>query len=334
MTPTLAIDTIEDGAGLESLAPEWSTLWAAIPAASPFQRPEWALAWWRHFRPGRLRAIAVREDGRLVGLAPLWHESGELGERLLPVGIGVGDILDILAEPQRRSPVLAAIADAIGRMPGWSAFDAPDCRPGSSLAALPAPVGSVPARAPGETTPALDLTGPADPDGLPLRIPAPWRRNLRRARRLAGEAGTMRIERREADPAGFLGVLEALHGSRWRERGEAGVLADPRVIAFQREALAGLAAAGLARLAVLAIDGRPAGAYYGLRTVGRAYAYIGGFDPAFAAVSPGTILLGDAIAAARAEGLEVFDFLRGAEAYKYRWGAVDAPALHLTWRRP
>ena len=37
-------------------------------------------------------------------------------------------------------------------------------------------------------------------------------------------------------------------------------------------------------------------------------------------------MIGHAIAAARAEGLRSFDFLRGGEAYKYAWGAVDEPA--------
>jgi CelD/BcsL family acetyltransferase involved in cellulose biosynthesis len=53
--------------------------------------------------------------------------------------------------------------------------------------------------------------------------------------------------------------------------------------------------------------------------------YIGGFDPRWSALSPGTLLLGHAIEQATAEGAAAFDFLRGAEAYKYRWGAIDEP---------
>jgi CelD/BcsL family acetyltransferase involved in cellulose biosynthesis len=57
----------------------------------------------------------------------------------------------------------------------------------------------------------------------------------------------------------------------------------------------------------------------------RWYDYIGGFDPEFALLSPGTLLIGHALDAATAEGATATDFLRGAEPYKYRWGAVDQP---------
>jgi CelD/BcsL family acetyltransferase involved in cellulose biosynthesis len=53
------------------------------------------------------------------------------------------------------------------------------------------------------------------------------------------------------------------------------------------------------------------------------YFYIGGFDPDRAALSPGALLLGHAIEAAVREGAVAFDFLRGREAYKLRWGARD-----------
>jgi hypothetical protein len=54
-----------------------------------------------------------------------------------------------------------------------------------------------------------------------------------------------------------------------------------------------------------------------------AYCYIGGFEPDLAVFSPGTLLLAHAIDAAIAAGRLEVDFLRGAEPYKYRFGARD-----------
>jgi CelD/BcsL family acetyltransferase involved in cellulose biosynthesis len=65
----------------------------------------------------------------------------------------------------------------------------------------------------------------------------------------------------------------------------------------------------------------------------RWYDYIGGFDPQFSSLSPGSLLIGHAIEQAEAEGAAHFDFLRGAEAYKYRWGAVDEPMFTLVLRK-
>ena|SRR5438105_11909593 len=57
--------------------------------------------------------------------------------------------------------------------------------------------------------------------------------------------------------------------------------------------------------------------------------YLSGFDPALARFSLGTLLVGHAIEEAVREGAEEFDFLRGQEDYKYRWGAKD----RLVYRR-
>jgi CelD/BcsL family acetyltransferase involved in cellulose biosynthesis len=50
---------------------------------------------------------------------------------------------------------------------------------------------------------------------------------------------------------------------------------------------------------------------------------MGGFDPAFASASPGTLTVSRAIASAQRDQLAEFDFLRGGEAYKYRFGAIN-----------
>jgi len=114
-----------------------------------------------------------------------------------------------------------------------------------------------------------------------------------------------------------------LHGARWQSRGEPGVVADQAVRAFHESAVPRLMTAGLLRLYGIRIDGRLAGAYYGFFDRGLAYAYLGGFDPAFAYGSPGTALMGHAIEEAHREGARELHFLRGAEAYKYAWGAFD-----------
>jgi CelD/BcsL family acetyltransferase involved in cellulose biosynthesis len=73
----------------------------------------------------------------------------------------------------------------------------------------------------------------------------------------------------------------------------------------------------------MAIDDKVVGAYYGFHHGGRAYAYLGGFDPEYAYESPGSILIGHALSEGIREGGREFDFLRGGEAYKYSWGAID-----------
>src|SRR5919202_546321 len=126
----------------------------------------------------------------------------------------------------------------------------------------------------------------------------------------------------------------AAEGARWESCGvPGGVLRDPRVERFQRDAAPELLRAGMLRLYALRIDGHIVGAYYGLAHGARAYAYLGGFDPDYAFESPGTILIGHAIEEAVREGAREFHFLRGPESYKYEWGAVDRWNRRRSFRR-
>ena len=111
-------------------------------------------------------------------------------------------------------------------------------------------------------------------------------------------------------------------------------LSDPSVLAWHREAVPALQAAGLLRMHALLHAGEFIAVLFCLADPPQAadrccYDYLGGFDPRLRALSPGTLLVAYAIDHAVSERATAFDFLRGAEAYKYRWGAVDRPTQVL-----
>jgi CelD/BcsL family acetyltransferase involved in cellulose biosynthesis len=93
--------------------------------------------------------------------------------------------------------------------------------------------------------------------------------------------------------------------------------------AWLEEAACLLEAAGLLRLYALRRHGEILAGILVLAAKGQMHFYIGGFDPDHARLSPGTILVGHAIAEAERAGMKGFGFLRGQEPYKYRWGAQD-----------
>ncbi len=127
--------------------------------------------------------------------------------------------------------------------------------------------------------------------------------------------------------------LIRLHEQRWHELGEPGALADPRVRAFHAAALPRLAEAGLLRLRALRFGDAIVAATYALRAASGWCFYLSGFDAGHAFESPGTILLGAMIEEAAAEGATELHFLRGAEAYKYAWGAADRRNATLVLER-
>lgn len=301
---------VTDGAALEALRPAWEALWRRTPGATPFQSPAWLIPWWRVFGRGELLALAVHENGRLAGLAPFYLVGSQGRRRLLPVGIGITDRLDPLLEPRHGRMVLDHLARRRQRI------DLEDLDPASPLLATPAPSGWQDERHACLPRPVLDLA-----QAVSRLAKLPYYH--RRAERL-GEVRLALAGRANLDEA--LTTLFALHGARWAERGELGVLADPDVQRFHRVAAPELLAAGLLRCHVLRLDGRIAAVLHALVDRERLHAYLLGYDPALPHPGLGALMIGHTIVAARAEGLRSFDFLRGGEAYKYAWGAVDEPA--------
>ena len=124
-----------------------------------------------------------------------------------------------------------------------------------------------------------------------------------------------------------------LHRQRWAARGEPGMLAEP-LLAFHGEVARRLQQDGLLRLYVLYLGRDPAAAFYGFHAMRRTVYYLGGFEPRFARYSPGALVIGHAVEQAIVEDHAAeLDFLRGAEAYKYAWGAVDEPVHRLVLER-
>ncbi|HVX79742.1 MAG TPA: GNAT family N-acetyltransferase [Devosiaceae bacterium] len=326
----LEIKRLESFAALEALEEPWWGLWRQSPAATPFQSPAWLLPWWCAFAPGRLSSVAVWRDGSLAALAPLYLEDGPLGRRVLPLGIGISDYLDVLVRPGDAEAAMA-LSQGIAALENWDSIELEQLSPGAAGRELPCPQGCVETRAPQDACPGLAIGPDVDESGLPYDIPGKRRQHYRRKCRAA--AAHPPVEITAPDPRCFVDQLAALHGARWQEKGEPGVMADPRVVAFHREAAPELARRGLARFLNISLEGRLAGALYVLAWRDRVATYLSGFDPEFAEVSPVTLLCGEMLRAAVGEGVRDVSFLRGREPYKYHWGATDRWNHRRSFRR-
>lgn len=278
---------------LEAIRGEWLDLYQRCPAAPPFLHPAWLIAWWETFGTCPLRIFEIRRAGRLDALAICYEYAGSL----VFAGNGISDRLDILAADEEAGEALT-IHLAKNRL------DLQEIPSGSPLLRLP--------HSPCYVCPVLDTTAP---------IPPRLARNLRQQLRYLESEGDVHFETSTCPKA--LDLLVELHWARWRDKGESGVLAEPETACFHRRAAAGLAAAGLLRMHTLSVNGATIGVLYGFARSGTMYYYLSGFDPHWDRFSPGSLLIRYAIEWARDAGDTRFDFLRGAEPYKYRWGAVD-----------
>jgi CelD/BcsL family acetyltransferase involved in cellulose biosynthesis len=311
-----------DEAGLAALLPEWDQLWRASPDATPFQSPAWLASWWQVFAPGNLAVLAVRNQGRLVGLVPFYKEGGSAAPRLLPLGMPITDYHDVLLHPAYEKRATAAIANALSAANGWTAIELDELREDGGAVSLPCPASCADIIETSTVCPYLSL--PRSPLGLKKILPPRKWRSIRMVANRAARRGAVRVlslSDRSVDD--MLADLFRLHSQRWQTRGQNGVLAGEEVRRFHRLAAPRLSGAGVLRCYAVQIEERVAGIYYGFLRNGHAYGYLTGFDPAFAYESPGTLVVAHAIEAAMGEGAREFHFLRGGEDYKYGWGACD-----------
>ena len=320
-------------AELERLRPAWADLWARSPAATPFQHPAWLTPWWTHVAEGDLWTLAAYDGDALVGLVPLYVYTQGSGSRdVFLVGIATSDHLDALALPGREAAVAsAAFAHLDERRDRWDVVDLQPLPPASPLWTTAPPPGWAAHGSDADACPVLAL--PPTVDGLRGRVGDNLLQNLRYYRRRADRAGATVEPATAGNADEVFAALLRLHAARWATRGQPGVLAADTVRRAHAESLPLLLAAGLLRMYALRVDGTIAAVFYGLGDGRRVYYYLGGFDPAYQSLSPGTLLVGHAVDRAIEAGAVAFDFLKGREPYKYLWGATDTPTYGRRFTR-
>ena len=311
------LTTIEQ---LEQVAEPWRDLWQQTTWATPFQTPEWLLPWCRCWGEGGVHVLLLWQGDSLVGLVPWRIDIADGQRRALLLGAGLSDYLAAIVAPGCEEAVAAAMFAHLSEL--RSEVDVWQLAPDGFLARSLGASEFADQQTAGAACPVLPLAGQSDK--LADYLPKSQYKKLEYYRRRLQRSGAATYESAEADrfEDGF-SALVRLHATRWNDRDQAGVLDDSLILRFHREAATGLLQQGVLRLYTLRLDGRAIASFYGFHAHGRAYYYLGGFDPAYGQLSPGMLIIGHAIEQSLQQRAKAFDFLRGQEPYKYAWGAVD-----------
>jgi CelD/BcsL family acetyltransferase involved in cellulose biosynthesis len=301
---TQLITTSEE---LAAIARPWLELWREVADATPFQSPMWLLPWWRHFGSNDLSVITLRDGDRLRALAPLYvirEEDESLG---LLLGTGISDYLDVLGTVP---PDLTKI--------DCQMWDLQQLRADSPLLQMALPDGWTDNVEQQEPCVLLSIENAGDE--LQNFLSTHARKKLRYYKR------SLACTFEDANATNLDTLLDALfelHAARWQRRGMSGMLADDVIQRFHREAARAMLDAGALRMHAMRSADRIVAVFYGFAHQGTVSYYLSGYDPQLEKYSPGTVIVAHAIERAVREGAATFDFLRGAEEYKYAWGAKD-----------
>jgi CelD/BcsL family acetyltransferase involved in cellulose biosynthesis len=325
-----------------SLAAEWSALLHRSAVDTIFLTPQWQQVWWRHFGAGReLRLLLARDDaGTLLGIAPLYALE-QAGRQVLQFvgGVNISDYLDFVVAQGREAEVYRAFLEyLLSEAPPWDLLDL-HCLPGHSptragilqqvcAACCPEDFSVQPE----EAAPYIPL--PGDWEAYLETLDRKQRHEVRRKLRRAEAEAEVRWSRLE-DPAGLEEAVNNFIRLHRASHPEKDAFMTPPMEAFFRDMAGATMAAGWLNLYTLWLDDRPAATMWCFDYGNDLLVYNSGFDPAWRPeLGSGIVLLGNCIQDAIARGKARFDFLRGGEVYKYRFGAVDSAVYHLVVQHP
>lgn len=286
---------------------------------------------------GELILISARESGRLIGIAPLFKSRHEGREALLLIGsIEISDYLDLIVRPADLDRFLAKLLDFIQSNPAWAKlpldwYNVPDSSP--TLAALSAEAekrGWTYAQEIYRPTPHIPLNGDFDAflSGLDKKQRHEIRRKMRRAAEEPFHVSFQSVDRAEdleTEAEAFLDLMA-------QDENKAEFL-DPAMREHMRGVIRTAFAEGYLWLVSLTVNGERAAAALNFDYRSKIWGYNSGVSRAHMELSPGWVLLAHEIQWACEHGKTEFDFMRGGEQYKYRFGAVDRHVMRATVQR-
>lgn len=319
----------------------WNQLLAEGISHVPFLRYEYLEDWWQTRGGGEwpaeseLAILAATEAGQLVGIAPFFVAEHEGERKLLLLGsIEISDFLDLIVSAAHArefadqilhyvsdhfisegidtldlynlledSPTLAALTDA-GQAAGFSVIQ-------TKLQQAPR------------------ITLPGDWDQYLESIDKKQRHEIRRKMRRAAEADvpaemyiTSDAVKVEEDTEAFLSLMA--------QDPEKAAFLKPEMRTQFKISIRRAFDCGCLQLAFLRIGGENSAAYMNFDYLNRIWVYNSGLDRRFMDYSPGWVLLGYLLKWANENKRDEFDFLRGNEDYKYKFGAEDRFVYRLT----
>jgi CelD/BcsL family acetyltransferase involved in cellulose biosynthesis len=326
------------------LEKEWNGLLAQSITHVPFLRFEYLQNWWQTRGGGewpsdaRLVIITAHKDDHLVGIAPLFHSQHDGKSVLLFLGsIEISDYLDFIVRPGDLSTFiegLLAFLTAHPDIPQWDMLDLYNLLDSSpSLDQLQQSV----------TAMGWSVTTAVTNHAPVINLPGDWEEylaSLDKKQRHELRRKIRRLEEAEVSSKWYI-VEDENSLDEEIDHFLALMSQDPEKEAFLTEemvtAMSGAIktafAQGYLQLSFLEIDGQKAAAYFNFNYDHHLWIYNSGLNRDFYSYSPGWVLLGYLLRWANENGRTKFDFMRGDEDYKYRFGAKDRFVHRVTISR-
>lgn len=288
-----------------------------------FVLPEWVKAWWSEFRDdAALDILSVTQQKEVLGLAPLQikgHTASFIGD------VNVCDYFDFIVNAGKEALFCDALLDHLSRQ-GIRFLELGPVRPASSvllnLVKVAENRGCKVSIRPEDVALELDLAGTWE-DYLG-QLNGKQRHEVKRKFRRLHEAGD--VEFRIIVDAGEIPDRLATFFELFRLSSEekAAFMTDQMMSFFRALAIV-MAEAHQLKLYLLELNTAPVAVSLCFDFNDTIHLYNSGFDPRYRALSVGLLCKVLTIKDAIQRGRRKYDFLKGAEIYKYRLGGREVP---------
>lgn len=329
---------------LLNLEKEWNALLSKSASHVPFLRHEYLNAWWQglgggEWSGGELNIVTVRnEQGELIGIAPLFLTENREGEPALMLlgSIEISDYLDVIARKKDLPAFMEALLEHLAneQTDGPQLLDWYNLLEGSptipAMQAAAEKLGWQVSQQPLQHCPYIPLPGDWEEylGGIDKKQRHEIRRKLRRAEEYYMPLHWYIVQdhdRLDRNMDEFLDLMAC----------------DPNKAEFLTPAMRSqlhiiaraAAKAGWLQLSFVEVNGEKVAGYLNFDYLNHIWVYNSGLDFRFSELSLGWVLLGRLLEWANEHQRECFDFMRGDEEYKYRFGAIDRQVVRLTVRK-
>jgi CelD/BcsL family acetyltransferase involved in cellulose biosynthesis len=313
-------------------AVDWNTLVEAGITDAPFLRHEMLSQWWKtlgggEWQEAELVLISAAENGNLIGIAPLFKANYDGRQALLLVGsIEVSDYLDLIVRPEDLPRFLTGLIDYLARSDTFKGlpfdwYNLVETSP--TLKALKTESEKRGWKYHEEIyrpTPRIALNGDFETylSGIEKKQRHEIRRKMRRAAESVLPVHFYILEdasRLESEMEGFFQLMA-------QDSNKAGFL-KPAMREHMSSIIRSAFDQGYLWLAFLTVNGVKAAAALNFDYKNKLWGYNSGVGRDFMELSPGWVLLGYQLQWACEHGRYEFDFMRGDEEYKYRFGGIN-----------
>jgi CelD/BcsL family acetyltransferase involved in cellulose biosynthesis len=305
----------------DSLESSWQDLKQRLRWDIPFMLPGWLRVWWQAFGAGsELHLRSVRAGKDVIGIAPLRIKDG------VACFIGSADVcdyMDFVVAPAKEKAFFTALLDHL-QHEGIKELFLESLRPDSTV------MTSLVAFAKGRR---YEVACTQQDVSLDLELPTTWEEYLntltpkqrremgRRFRRLEEMGDTTFRTVEHAEPDAMNVFFKLLRQSR----PDKAAFMTAQMESFFRALAEAMAEAGMLRLGILEISALPVAAVLCFDYNETVYLYNSGYDPQHGFLSVGLLSKVLSIKDSIARGRKRYDFLKGAEEYKYRLKGREIP---------